>query len=137
MASGQKNSDYSPNATIITTGGGSGAPRPRNIINAISEIQQFYVIESQGQEIPAEFLTLEGALDFFKIGATSGFKEGLFLITRKKYPLIGNIRDLYGKTVDVVRGLGSSGIAVASTSSSLKGLGDVMYDGSFAQLLSA
>jgi hypothetical protein len=80
MAGTHKNSDYSPNATIITTGSGSGAPRPRNIINAISEIQQFYVIESQGQEIPAEFLTLEGSLDFFRIGATSGFKEGLFLI---------------------------------------------------------
>jgi hypothetical protein len=80
MAGGQKNSDYSPNATIITTGGGSGAPRPRNIINAISEIQQFYVIESQGQEIPGEFLTLEGSLDFFRIGATSGFKEGLFVV---------------------------------------------------------
>jgi len=81
MAGGQKSGDYSPNATIITTGGGGGGvPRPRNIISAISEIQQFYVIESQGQEIPAEFLTLEGALDFFRIGATSGFKEGLFLI---------------------------------------------------------
>ena len=79
MAGGHKSSDYSPNATIITTGGGV-APRPKNIITAISEIQQFYVIESQGQEIPAEFLTLEGSLDFFRIGATSGFKEGLFLI---------------------------------------------------------
>ena len=72
--------DYSPNATIITTGGGGGNIRPRGLISAISEIQQFYVIEGQGQEIPAEFLTLEGSLDFFRIGATSGFKEGLFLI---------------------------------------------------------
>ncbi len=72
--------DYSPNATIITTGGGGASLRPRGLINAISEIQQFYVIEEQGQEIPAEFLTLEGSLDFFKIGAVSGFKEGLFLV---------------------------------------------------------
>ncbi|MFP7756189.1 hypothetical protein ACLG6S_16355 [Thermodesulfobacteriota bacterium B35] len=73
--------DYSPNATIITTGPGSGRMgRPRGLISAISEIQQYYVIEGQGQEIPAEFLTLEGSLDFFRIGATSGFKEGLFLI---------------------------------------------------------
>lgn len=72
--------DYSPNATIITTGGSGGAYRPRGLISAISEIQQFYVIEEQGQEIPAEFLTLEGSLDFFRIGAVSGFKEGLFLI---------------------------------------------------------
>ena len=73
--------DYSPNATIITTAGGGGnAMRPKGLISAISDIQQFYVIESQGQDIPAEFLTLEGSLDFFRIGATSGFKEGLFLI---------------------------------------------------------
>ena len=77
---GQNNSDYSPNATIITTGNSGGAPRPRNIINAISEIQQFYVIEKQGQNIPAEFLTLEGSLDFFRIGIKSGLNEGLFLV---------------------------------------------------------
>lgn len=77
--SGSRN-DYSPNATVITTGGGGRPLRPRGLISAISEIQQFYVIEGQGQEIPAEFLTLEGSLDFFRIGATSGFKEGLFLI---------------------------------------------------------
>lgn len=77
---GQKSDYYSPNATIITTGGGGGVPRPRNLISAISEIQQFYVIEKQGQDIPAEFLTLEGSLDFFRIGIKSGFNEGLFLV---------------------------------------------------------
>lgn len=72
-------SDYSTNTTIIPLGG-SGGYRPRNIISAISEIQQFYVIESQGQDIPAEFLTLEGSLDFYKIGMRSGFNEGLFIV---------------------------------------------------------
>lgn len=78
--SGQKSGDYSPNATIITTGGTGIAPRPRNLVSAISEIQQFYVIEQQGQNIPSEFLTLEGSLDFFRIGIKSGFNEGLFLV---------------------------------------------------------
>jgi len=71
--------DYGTNTTIIPLGD-SGGYRPRNIISAISEIQQFYVIESQGQDIPAEFLTLEGSLDLFKIGMRSGFSEGLFII---------------------------------------------------------
>ncbi|WP_163338792.1 hypothetical protein [Desulfopila sp. IMCC35008] len=71
--------DYSTNTTIIPLGG-SGVYRPRNIISAISEIQQFYVIESQGQDIPSEFLTLEGSLDLFKIGMRSGFNEGLFIL---------------------------------------------------------
>ncbi len=44
------------NAQIITTGSGR-IYRPRNLLNAISEVQQFYVIESKGQDIPGEFLT--------------------------------------------------------------------------------
>ena len=67
------------NAPIITTDAGR-IERPRNLLSAISEIQQFYVIESKGQNIPAEFLTLERTIDFFKIGVLSGFHEGLALV---------------------------------------------------------
>jgi len=69
------------NAQIITTDGGR-IYKPVNLISAISEIQQFYVIESKGQikKIPSEFLTLERTIDFFKIGLKSGFNEGLALI---------------------------------------------------------
>lgn len=67
------------NTQIITTHSG-GFYRPATLLNAISEIQQFYVIESKGQNIPHEFLTLERTLDFFKIGITSGFNEGFMLV---------------------------------------------------------
>lgn len=67
------------NAQIITTDNGR-IYKPRNLLNAISEVQQFYVIESKGQNIPAEFLTLERTLDFFKIGIKSGFYEGFALV---------------------------------------------------------
>ncbi|MHB1350249.1 MAG: hypothetical protein ACYCYR_10300 [Desulfobulbaceae bacterium] len=67
------------NAQIITTDPGR-IYRPQNLLSAISEIQQFYVIESKGQDIPAEFLTLERTLDFFRIGIRSGFHEGLILV---------------------------------------------------------
>lgn len=81
MAGVQKGGDYSANTAIIPLGGRSGKSlRPRSIINAISEIQQYFVIESQGQEIPAEFLTLEGSLDLFKVGMRSGFNEGLLIV---------------------------------------------------------
>ena len=46
------------NAQIITTDAGR-IYKPKDLLSAISEIQQFYVIESKGQNIPAEFLTLE------------------------------------------------------------------------------
>jgi len=67
------------NAQIITTDIGR-IYRPKNLLNAISEVQQFFVIESKGQNIPAEFLTLERTLDFFKIGLKSGFHEGFALV---------------------------------------------------------
>jgi hypothetical protein len=67
------------NAQIITTDSGR-IYKPVNLLSAISEIQQFYVIESKGQNIPAEFLTLERTIDFFKIGLKSGFNEGLSLV---------------------------------------------------------
>ncbi|MEA2114558.1 MAG: hypothetical protein U9P36_04130 [Thermodesulfobacteriota bacterium] len=67
------------NAQIITTDSGR-IYRPRNLLNAISEVQQFFVIESKGQDIPGEFLTLEHTLDFFKIGIKSGFHEGFALV---------------------------------------------------------
>ena len=67
------------NAQIITTDSGR-IYRPKNLLNAISEVQQFFVIESKGQNIPPEFLTLERTLDFFKIGLKSGFHEGFALV---------------------------------------------------------
>lgn len=67
------------NAQIITTDSGR-IYRPRNLLNAISEVQQFYVIESKGQNIPSEFLTLERTIDFFRIGITSGFHEGFAFV---------------------------------------------------------
>ncbi len=67
------------NAQIITTSG-NGIYRPATLLNSISEIQQFYVIESKGQDIPHEFLTLERTLDFFRIGLKSGFNEGFILV---------------------------------------------------------
>jgi len=78
------------NTQIITTDGGR-VYRPANLLNAISEIQQFYVIEGKGQNIPAEFLTLERTLDFFRIGVKSGFHEGavvLFLLPVFQFYLI-------------------------------------------------
>jgi hypothetical protein len=76
-------SSYSPNAAVINTGGSSDSSRlqqeTKDILDAISDIQQFYVIEEMGQEIPGEFLTLKGSLSYFKIGAKSGMIEGVML----------------------------------------------------------
>lgn len=79
--SANASADYSANAPIITTGGSVGgySVQPKTLLSAISEIQQFFVIESKGQEIPGEFLTIEGMIGFFKIGTSSGLSEGMFV----------------------------------------------------------
>ncbi len=60
---------------------GQGVPSTRrvfpHILDAISQIQQFYVIESSGQDIPDDFLTLRGQLNFFNVGFGAGFLEAL------------------------------------------------------------
>jgi hypothetical protein len=49
----------------------------KNIVDAISQIQQFAVMESSDYEIPEDFLTLRGSLNFFSIGFGNGFIEGM------------------------------------------------------------
>lgn len=53
--------------------------KPRTIINALSEIQRFYVIESKS-ELPKEFFTIEQVFDFLKLGFFAGFLESFLFI---------------------------------------------------------
>ena len=79
-ARSESNDDYSTSAPVITTGGGSGLnATPKTLLDAISLIQQCYVIESKSKEIPGEFLTINGSITYFKVGASSGFSEGMFV----------------------------------------------------------
>lgn len=72
---------------VVPLDGNSGSTvKPKGLLTAISNIQQYYVIEQGGQEIPGEFLTIDGTLEYFKIGAKSGFNEGLLLFLF--YPLM-------------------------------------------------
>lgn len=61
--------------TIVTNS--SAPPLPRNIISAISQIQQYYTLEKKGSEIPTDFLTLEGTLDFWFIGFKTSLIDGI------------------------------------------------------------
>lgn len=68
------------NNPIITTGQQGRMMLPRNLLDAISDIQQYYVVESNCKDIPVEFLTISRTIEFFKIGMKSGFVEGLTLV---------------------------------------------------------
>ena len=64
---------------ILPIGQGMGSTRRLfpHILDAISQIQQFYVIEASGKEIPDDFLTLRGKLNFCNVGFWAGFFEAL------------------------------------------------------------
>jgi hypothetical protein len=71
-------SDYNDNyfAPLLT---GGGEWRLRGLLDAVSEIQQFWVLESKGKDIPKEWLTIKGTLNYLKTGMGSAFVEGVFL----------------------------------------------------------
>jgi hypothetical protein len=51
--------------------------KPKGLLDAISEIQQYYVVERSGSTIPVDFFTLAGKLAFFEVGFKGGFICGL------------------------------------------------------------
>jgi len=73
------NSGDTSTGLIIPVGQSQGAASRifPHILDAISQIQQFYVIEASGQEIPDDFLTIRGQLNFFNVGFGAGFLEAL------------------------------------------------------------
>ncbi|MCY4378499.1 MAG: hypothetical protein OXC39_01545 [Candidatus Dadabacteria bacterium] len=90
---------------------------PRNLIDAISEIQQYHIIERTGQDIPSDFLTVRGMLTFFMVGARSGFWEGVFLglllplawgVWEEVIPAFGGTADFFGKCLVFLFGFGIS-----------------------------
>jgi len=65
-----------------------------HILDAISQIQQFYVIEASGQEIPDDFLTIRGQLNFFNVGFGAGFLEALVFALIMSFILILSSDDI-------------------------------------------
>lgn len=87
------------------------------MIDAISEIQQYHIIERTGQDIPSDFLTMRGMLAFFLVGFRSGFWEGAFLglllplawgVREEVIPAFGGTADFFGKCLVFLFGFGVS-----------------------------
>ena len=81
---GGSGSSSSGNQQVVPANGDGGHNHQNGLLDAVSEIQHFYVME-EGQDIPVEFLTINKCIEFFKTGALSGFGEGLILFLL--YPL--------------------------------------------------
>jgi hypothetical protein len=51
--------------------------KPRGLVDALSEIQQYYVVERSGSPIPEDFFTIGGKLAFFEVGFKAAFLSGM------------------------------------------------------------
>ncbi|MBI4594795.1 MAG: hypothetical protein HY730_00270 [Candidatus Tectomicrobia bacterium] len=54
-----------------------GIHKPTGLIDALSEIERFYVTEMNGEPITKDFLTIKGRFGFFSVGFKTGFVGGL------------------------------------------------------------
>jgi hypothetical protein len=69
------------NAPYIITEEGhhSEIQKPRTLLQALSDIQQYYVMEAKGRVIPGDLFTIQARIDYLAVGLRSGFREGLLL----------------------------------------------------------
>ncbi len=72
--------------------------KPKGLIDAISEIEQFYVAESEGSEIPDRFFTIKNKIEFFEVGFKGSFISGLItvLLTPLAIGVIENMIPVFG-----------------------------------------
>ncbi|MEA3373606.1 MAG: hypothetical protein U9Q62_07960 [Campylobacterota bacterium] len=77
---GGKSQSYSKNNNA-DSGSQSAYHKPRGVLDAVSEIQQYHALEKLAEtELPAEYFTYKQQLDFFNIGLKSAFIEGLMFL---------------------------------------------------------
>ena len=72
--------------------------KPKGLIDAIAEIEQFYVAESEGSEIPERFFTIKNKIEFFEVGFKGSFISGLvtILLTPVAIGVIENMIPVFG-----------------------------------------
>jgi len=54
---------------------------PATMIDAMSEIQQFYLVESSGQPLSKDFFTMTHIMGFSKVGLNSAFRDSIVWLT--------------------------------------------------------
>jgi len=73
--------------------------KPKGMVDALSEIQQYYVVERSGSPIPEDFFTIGGKLAFFEVGFKAAFLSGMvsallipfaFGVIERNIPIFGS-----------------------------------------------
>jgi hypothetical protein len=83
----------------VIPAGRSVAVEPHGMLEAFSEIQQYYIIERSGTDVPKDFLTVKGTLAFFLVGLKTTAFVGIitcllspfaFAVFERLVPVYGN-----------------------------------------------
>ncbi len=82
----------------VFLGSQPNAAKPRGLIDALSEIQQYYVVERTGSPIPEDFFTIGGKLSFFEVGFKAAFLSGMVsaLLTPFAFGVIQRYIPIFG-----------------------------------------
>ncbi|MFA5353157.1 MAG: hypothetical protein WC291_02915 [Thermodesulfovibrionales bacterium] len=54
--------------------------KPKGLLDALSEIQQYFIVEKEGSPVPEDFFTIKGEMSFFGVGFKSAFLSGLISV---------------------------------------------------------
>jgi len=89
-------------------GGNSGAifpsttprPKPKSLLEAISEIEQYAAVERQGTPIPETFLLLNQKISFFDVGLKGGWADALvtFFFVPLSMGVFDRVVPMFGST---------------------------------------
>ena len=83
---------------VVQFGGNMAHQKPKNLLDAISNIQWYYAVESGGSEVPPEFFTLRDSIEYYWIGLRSAIGSaiiGIFMtpffigVLEKYIPVFG------------------------------------------------
>jgi len=96
---------------------GSQYERPKSVIEALSELQQYGAL-LRDEEVPEDFWTLKQSIDFITVGVKESLKAGLFSVLlmpfslgviRKMIPIFGAVEpSLFDKVFAMMLSMGYS-----------------------------
>ena len=81
MANNPIDESYNIATSSLNNDSPTSSSQPKNLIQAISEIQRFYIFEKEAdKDIDKSFFTIEQVINYLRIGFFAGFLESLFFV---------------------------------------------------------
>jgi hypothetical protein len=79
---------------VVFMTGSKTVEKKKSLVDVISEIQQYSVMEKHGTEVPAQYLALKGRLEYFGAGMRSGLIIGLALSVGTPFIIHDSVKNI-------------------------------------------